>query len=71
MDGLFPTIFQGKRSELREKYGLELINLHLVSELVMIRCALARKESHGLHYTLDYQQTRKVAEDTFLRGDRA
>jgi len=22
MDGLFPTIFHGERSELREKYGL-------------------------------------------------
>ena len=24
MDGLFPTIFHGERSELREKYGLGL-----------------------------------------------
>ena len=25
MDGLFPNIFPGERSELREKYGLERI----------------------------------------------
>jgi L-aspartate oxidase len=47
---------------------LELRNLHLVSELV-IRCALARRESRGLHYTLDYKATSEVAEDTFLVAD--
>ncbi len=25
MNGLFPTIFHGERSELREKYGLEFL----------------------------------------------
>jgi L-aspartate oxidase len=47
---------------------LELRNLHLVSELV-IRCALARKESRGLHYTLDFKSSLPTAEDTILRRD--
>ncbi len=61
------------QSEIAEYYGnykvgtdlLELRNLAMVAEL-MIRCAIERKESRGLHYTLDYPDTLPQAEDTVL-----
>jgi len=44
---------------------LELRNLTTVADLI-IRCALQRKESRGLHYTLDYPQLAPIAKDTIL-----
>ncbi|MCB1120017.1 MAG: L-aspartate oxidase [Verrucomicrobiae bacterium] len=45
---------------------LELRNLVLVGELI-VRCAMQRKESRGLHYTLDYPDQLGKAEVTRLK----
>ena len=44
---------------------IELRNLVTIADLT-IECALNRKESRGLHYTLDYPDIREYAEDTIL-----
>ena len=44
---------------------LELRNLIQVADL-MIQCAIRRKESRGLHYTLDYPEQAEQANDTVL-----
>jgi L-aspartate oxidase len=44
---------------------IELRNLVEVADLI-VRSALARRESRGLHYTLDYPQTLAEARDTVL-----
>jgi L-aspartate oxidase len=63
------------QEEIREYYWahlvtrdlLELRNLATVAELI-VKCAQARKESRGLHYTLDYPDTDpKLARDTIVR----
>jgi len=63
------------RREIREYYfdylvtadTLELRNLALVGELI-VRSAVRRRESRGLHYTLDYPETLRTARDTVLLG---
>jgi len=44
---------------------IELRNLLMAADLI-VRSALRRHESRGLHYTLDYPQPSPVAEDTVL-----
>ncbi len=61
------------RKEVEDYYGsflvttdlIELRNLLQSAELI-VRSALARHESRGLHYTLDYPETDEVARDTVL-----
>ena len=46
---------------------LELRNIATVAQLV-VECALARKESRGLHYTIDFPETdAKEGRDTVAR----
>jgi len=61
------------QDEIEEFYGkfrvsndlIELRNLVLTAELI-VRSALARHESRGLHYSRDYEETLPVARDTVL-----
>lgn len=65
---------QNLQSEINQFYWdykltpdlVELRNLALVAQLV-VACALVRKESRGLHYTLDYPNTLPDARDTILQ----
>ena len=61
------------RKEIADYYGnfrvtpdlIELRNLVQVADLI-VRSARARRESRGLHYTVDYPKTAPVAKDTVL-----
>lgn len=52
-------------SYVMSKNLIELRNLALVSEMI-VRCALQRKESRGLHYTLDYPELSTEIKDSIL-----
>ena len=64
------------RREIHEFYSsyrvdadlIELRNLVEVADLI-VRSALSRKESRGLHYTMSYPHTLEAAEDTLLVPD--
>ncbi|HEX9391180.1 MAG TPA: L-aspartate oxidase [Usitatibacteraceae bacterium] len=61
------------KDEIQEYYAnfrvsndlIELRNLVQTAELI-VRCAMARKESRGLHYSADYPQTLAEARDTVM-----
>ncbi len=48
---------------------IELRNLVATADLI-VRCAMRRKESRGLHFSRDYPDMAPVARDTVLRGRR-
>jgi L-aspartate oxidase len=66
---------QNLQSEINQFYWdykltpdlVELRNLALVAELI-VECALQRKESRGLHYTLDYPNLLPTKSDSMLRA---
>jgi L-aspartate oxidase len=60
-------------SEVSDYYGtlrvhpdiIELRNIALVADLT-VRCALARRESRGIHYNIDYPDSAALATDTII-----
>ena len=61
------------KAEIHEYYAnfrvsndlIEMRNLLQTAELI-VRCAVERKESRGLHYSADYPQMLAEAKDTVL-----
>ena len=61
------------KQEIEDYYGafrvttdlIELRNLLQAAELI-VKSALHRKESRGLHFTMDYPETDEVPKDTVL-----
>jgi L-aspartate oxidase len=66
------------RREIRDYYfrylvtpdTLELRNLAVCAQLI-VRCAQKRRESRGLHYTLDYPRQAKTIRQSVLPGFRS
>lgn len=66
------------KQEIEEYYSafrvsnhqLELRNLVTVAELI-VKCAMQRKESRGLHYNLDYPEQQKDSKPTILDPHQA
>ncbi|MGE5386711.1 MAG: L-aspartate oxidase [Betaproteobacteria bacterium] len=57
-------------ASFRVSYDLiELRNLVVTADLI-VRCAMRRRESRGLHFSDDYPETAKVPRNTILRGRR-
>jgi L-aspartate oxidase len=61
------------KEEIRDYYSnfkvssdlLELRNLVTVADLT-VQCALNRRESRGLHYTLSHPKTKRIARDSVI-----
>lgn len=67
------TLLQQEINEYYRNYKvsndlLELRNLAMVAEII-IRSAISRKESRGLHYTRDYPELLDEAKDTILQPE--
>ncbi|HUB08639.1 MAG TPA: L-aspartate oxidase [Myxococcales bacterium] len=66
------------REEIRQYYwdtrvNSDLVELRNIAEVasLVVECATRRKESRGLHYTLDYPKTSERAEETRLKRERS
>jgi L-aspartate oxidase len=49
---------------------IELRNLVVTADLI-VRCAMQRKESRGLHYSRDYPETLKKAKNSIIKRRRS
>jgi L-aspartate oxidase len=60
-----------KLAHARTRRGHEAANLHLAA-LLVARSALAREESRGAHYRMDYpdHDDKKFLKHSVVRGDR-